>query len=31
MTLDLTEEEAAALLRELDDIIASDRYSCRRA
>jgi len=26
MTLDPTEEEAAALLRELDNIIASDRY-----
>jgi len=26
MTLDLTEEEAAALLRELDNIIANDRY-----
>ena len=26
MILDLTEEETAALLRELDNIIASDRY-----
>jgi hypothetical protein len=26
MTLDLTEEEAAALLRELDEIIESDHY-----
>jgi hypothetical protein len=26
MTLDLTEEEAAALLRELDEIIETDRY-----
>jgi hypothetical protein len=26
MNLDLTDEEAAALLRELDTIIASDRY-----
>jgi hypothetical protein len=26
MTLDLTEDEAAALLRELDEIIESDRY-----
>jgi hypothetical protein len=26
MTVDLTEEETAALLRELDGIIASDRY-----
>jgi hypothetical protein len=26
MKLDLTEEEAAALLRELDEIIESDRY-----
>lgn len=26
MNLDLTEEEAAALLRELDRIIADDRY-----
>jgi hypothetical protein len=26
MTLDLTEEEAAALLRELDEIIESDRF-----
>jgi len=26
MTLDLTEEETTALLRELDSIIASDRY-----
>ena len=26
MNLDLTEEESAALLRELDQIIASDRY-----
>jgi hypothetical protein len=26
MTVDLTEEETAALLRELDGIIANDRY-----
>jgi hypothetical protein len=26
MTIDLTEEETAALLRELDGIIANDRY-----
>jgi len=26
MTLDLTEEEATQLLRELDEVIASDRY-----
>jgi hypothetical protein len=26
MNIDLSDEEAAALLRELDDIIASDRY-----
>jgi hypothetical protein len=26
MTLDLTDEEAAALIRELHDIIESDRY-----
>jgi hypothetical protein len=26
MTLDLTDEETAALLKELDGIIASDRY-----
>jgi hypothetical protein len=27
MTLELTDEEAAALLRELDEIIENDRYS----
>jgi hypothetical protein len=26
MTLDLTDEETAALIRELDDLIANDRY-----
>jgi hypothetical protein len=31
MTLELTGEEFAALLRELGGIIANDRYFCRRA
>jgi hypothetical protein len=31
MNLDLTDEETAALLRELDGIIDGDRYFSRRA
>jgi hypothetical protein len=31
MNLDLTDEEAAALLRELDGLIDGGRYFCRSA